>query len=417
MAVEELVGRPTLKQLSVFSSVAATGSANAASNKLLISQPGASYALDQLEATLQVRLFDRTRSGSFLTPEGKLFQTRTERCLSQYVAAIGDIVASSERIPDRAEATFRKLRDNQVKALVAIWRMGTFRAAAMSLGITESSLHEPARELEKLLRTTLYRRSAKGIEVNETGAELARRISVAQAEMRSAIEEIGSKPLEAATNLRVGILALSPRRIIAETTLELLTSLPQPKIQIVEATYAQHIEALRAGDIDVIFSMLRNKAEFDDLVEERLFEDPYVLACGAQHPLAKLKTVTPQQIANYDLVLPPEGFPRRSAVDQALARWRISKKRHVETSCFETTLALLTESNCVSMLSKWHIDTTGSRLRRIDLKGPKMQHRFMGLTMRKDWLPTTLQAEFVRIIRQKTKPTHKKIKAPARATA
>jgi DNA-binding transcriptional LysR family regulator len=184
----------------------------------------------------------------------------------------------------------------------------------------------------------------------------------------------------------------------------LLTSSAQPKIQVIEATYDQHVQALRSGDIDLMFSVLRAPLAFEDLVHERLFEDPYVLACGPNHPLARSKTVNPRQLSQYDFVLPPQGFPRRMVIDQALARWHIKANRFVETSCFETVVALLTGSNCVSMLSKWHVEAAGSSLRRLHVKDSKLRRRFMGLTMRQHWLPTGLQREFLKIIRQKTQP-------------
>src|SRR5262245_24582971 len=145
--------------------VAATGSALAASARLRISQPAVCYSLNRLEAELGVRLLERKVSGSYLTPAGKLLHNRTTRLFAQIVEAVRRAIASDGGGQDKAEALAWKLREIQVRALIAIWRAGNFRAAAQQLGMTEPSLQRTARELERLLRVSLYRRTATAVEV------------------------------------------------------------------------------------------------------------------------------------------------------------------------------------------------------------------------------------------------------------
>lgn len=383
--------------------VAETGSALAASERLRISQPSISYSLNQAETALGTRLFERTTSGSHLTDAGQILNMRAKRFFNQVYDALNDTVDAGEGRQDRAEVLSRKLTEVQVRALISIWRTGSFRAAAKSIGVSEPSLQRPARDFERLLRTNLFRRTTTGLEVNTTGAELARRLSVALGEIRYAIDEIGAEQKSPEPNLRVGVLALTPRGVIAETAIDLLASRPRHRVDVVEGSYESLVQALRSGDIDVVFGALRMTLAYCDLSEEPLFGDPYVLVCGASHPLAQEASVSPRQLAEFDFVFPPTGLPRREALDQLLALWKIDPKKCIETSCLATIVALLKGSQRISLLSRLHVGRSAtSGLFSVQVEGYDYGQRLVGFTTRSQWLPTPFQSEFLRIMRRRT---------------
>jgi DNA-binding transcriptional LysR family regulator len=74
----------TMRDLEHVVAVADTGSVTRAAMALNVSQPTVSSAITQLEATLEVHLFVRTRGqGVHLTPEGHLFVAEARRILAQ----------------------------------------------------------------------------------------------------------------------------------------------------------------------------------------------------------------------------------------------------------------------------------------------------------------------------------------------
>jgi DNA-binding transcriptional LysR family regulator len=386
---------PSLKRLRAFDMVGATGSAMMASTRLRISQPAVSYSLDGLEAELGVQLLERGSSGCFLTPQGEVFRRRTSRLFEQLSMAIAEATGSMP-----AEAALWKIRETQIRALIAIWRAGGFRAAAHDLGIAEPSLQRPARDLERLLRISLYRRTANGFEATGAGAELARRLSLAMGEVWSGIQEIDAIGASARTHLRIGVLALSARTMLAEVSGALLAHQPRQKVEVIEGSWDQHAAALRQGNIDVIFGALRLPSAFDDLNEEALYEDPYALVCRAGHPLLAKEHITPADLETFEFVLPTQGLPRRLVLDALLARWKISPRAPVETSCLSTIVALLRTADRISLLSRWHVELDGwSGLRCLDRVGVPHNARLVGLTTRAGWLPTPFQQEFLGLMR------------------
>src|SRR5512133_3895198 len=76
-------------RLRAFAAVARTGSFSRAADELYVSQPAVSKHVASLEAELGTRLFDRSRAGVTLTPDG--------RSLADYVLRAEALLANARR--------------------------------------------------------------------------------------------------------------------------------------------------------------------------------------------------------------------------------------------------------------------------------------------------------------------------------
>lgn len=75
--------RITLRQLQIFVAIAKSGSTVAACKAVALSQSATSAALNELEQTLGLRLFDRTGKRLLLNENGRALQPRAEALLSR----------------------------------------------------------------------------------------------------------------------------------------------------------------------------------------------------------------------------------------------------------------------------------------------------------------------------------------------
>lgn len=72
-----------IRRLTVFVTIAQTGSVTEAARKLNMTPPAATKSLRELETTLAVELFQRTSSGMLLTPAGETYLIHAERALTE----------------------------------------------------------------------------------------------------------------------------------------------------------------------------------------------------------------------------------------------------------------------------------------------------------------------------------------------
>ncbi len=383
---------PSFRRLRAFQAAARTNSLSAAAQALRLSQPALTHSIAQLEGELGARLFERGPEGAFLNQAGVIFHKRTERFFDQ---TRGALAGASGRSLDIAaiDSQVAKLASAQVRSLLAIWRSGSFRAAARDLGLAEPSLQRPARDLEQIIGAPLYRRSAVGLTVNEAGGELARRLALAIGEIHAGAEEIDAAS-DARASLRVGVLALAPRFLLAKATNSTLANGGAQRIEVVEGPYERIARDLHDGALDLVFGALRAPPPFPDLVEEPLFEDPYTIVCRRGHPLTGLSEATPADLAPFDWVHPSPGLPRRAALDRMTTDWSLDADVRFETSCLATITSLLSESDRLSILSRWQVELD-HRLARVNHPPIPHKPRNVGLTRRSNWLPTPFQDMFL----------------------
>ena len=261
---------PSLNRLRAFDLVAATSAMNAAADGLHVTQPAVTRAIGSLEGELHVRLVERRRTGSFLTREGRIFVRRTSRFFHQLNAALAQTVGADSESETIARLA-RKISDVHIRSLVAIWRAKSFRGAARTLGVAEPTLHRPARDLERLMKTPLYRRGIEGIGLSPVGAELARWLALSTVEIETGIEELAAHRGHSEMTATVGVLALAPKQPLATAAKILRETFPNSHLVIQEGAYDELMPGLRSGAIDFIFGALRNPPPFDDLREEGLF--------------------------------------------------------------------------------------------------------------------------------------------------
>src|SRR5579871_4051999 len=105
---------PSLRQLRAFEAVARLGSVGGAAREVNISQPGVTQALRALEARLAARLFERSRSGCYVTELGAILLPRVRRIFEHIRSALKE--PTGGRDPGLAARITRP----QLRGLIAI---------------------------------------------------------------------------------------------------------------------------------------------------------------------------------------------------------------------------------------------------------------------------------------------------------
>jgi LysR family transcriptional regulator of gallate degradation len=404
---------PRLARLRAFDSVAAAGAMGTAADLLHVTQPAISRAVAALERELGVRLLARRRGGSFLTEEGRVFARRTRRFFLNMNAALGETVGAQGEAVARLA---RRISTAHLRGLLAIAAAGSFRRAAQAQGIAEPTLHRAARDLERMVKTSLFRRTPDGIGLSPAGAELARRFSLCTVEIAAGMEELATRRGIAQTTMTLGVLPLAPKRIAAMAAETILRAHPDSRLLIREGDYDELIGALRGGAIDLIFGSLRSPAPFPDLDEESLFEDPYRVVCRRDHPLTRLPRPRIADLREYDWVFATANFPRRAVLDRMIADGRLSARVQIETNSVGALVAILSNSDRISLLPRQYIGFNhhSSLLAVLDMAFAHPVRR-VGLTTRADWLPTAFQSEFLALMRAISSDSVSAGKAPPAA--
>src|SRR5262252_2530737 len=105
---------PSLRQLRVFEAVARLESVSGAAREVSLSQPGVTQAVHGLEALLRARLFERRRSGCYVTELGGILLPRVRRFFDHLRLGLSE-GGSPRQGPDDAVA---RMTGPQLRSLI-----------------------------------------------------------------------------------------------------------------------------------------------------------------------------------------------------------------------------------------------------------------------------------------------------------
>ncbi|WLE62409.1 LysR family transcriptional regulator [Burkholderia plantarii] len=386
-----------LRRLFLFDAVCEAGGIGQAAARAGRTQPAVSLAVAKLEASFGGRLFERGFGGSELTGDGAILQRRVRRMLDQMERAVAELVGAPAAA--NAASLTRHLTDAQVRCHIAIAQAGSAAEAAGRLGISQPAVHRAARQLEATVGVALYRRRVHSVSASPAGVEFARCLALALHEIAQAREELASARGQLTGKVAIGVLPMLSPRFVARAIQRLRERYPAARVTVDEGAYERLVRELRVGALDLIIGALREPRATADVQETQLFADPYVIAVRKGHRLALQRTIAARDLAAFDWVVPQRNVPRRAVIDALLARLPDKPPLVVETSSLPMMMAMLVESDCITVLPRSQIDELypGSAMAALELEAPEAS-RVVGYTQRPDWLGTPVQQAFVEFL-------------------
>ena len=397
-----------LRRLRAVIGVYEHGSALKATEFVHLSQPAIMDAIGACEDDLGALLFTRTSRGMTPTDAGTVLCTRI-------ASAFGYLRQADDEISmKRGKATrrlHRLISEVQLRALSAIISSGGFHAAARQLGLSQPSVYRAARELETLCGVPLLQRNGAGILPTAEALDLARLGDLCFRELSHGLDEIRELQGIMDGSLNIGALPLARSKWLPDSLASVLRKYPFAKVRIMDGPYAEQLSALRHGRIDMIMGALRDPPPIADIVQEHIFNDPFVIVVRAAHPLAagfdsEQDKLPPRHLGELAWVLPRQGTPGRANFEAFMAaKGLTSPASVVECSSFVTTRSLVMQSDYAALLSRQQVEAEVA-LDQLKIMGPPLtaSSRAIGITTRKGFRPTGLQRAFLDQIHQYGKP-------------
>lgn len=242
----------------------------------------------------------------------------------------------------------------QLRYLVALAEHHHFGRAAEACLATQSTLSAGLQELENLLGVTLVERTRRKMMITPLGQEVVER---ARALLRGA-EEIADLAASAALplsgTLRLGVIPTIGPYLLPYVLPRLRKAYPDLKLYLREDLTGRLLERMSGGDLDAALLALPYPAA--DLETLAVTEDPFLLACPPDHPLALKEIVESADLADAELLLLEEGHCLR---EHALAACHLpgpSKGEGVLGTSLATLVQMVANGLGVTLLPQMAVD-------------------------------------------------------------
>lgn len=207
----------------------------------------------------------------------------------------------------------------QLRYLVAIDDHRHFGHAAEACSATQSTLSAGLQELETLLGATLVERTKRRVLMTALGAEVTTRARKLLRDADAITELVRASGPPLSGPLRLGVIPTIGPYFLPRILPPLRAAYPNLRLILREDLTARLLDRLGQGDLDLVLLALPYRAE--EFVFETLFSDPFVLACRADHPFARMSPLPPAAEMEKELLLLEEGHCLR---DHALAACHLS---------------------------------------------------------------------------------------------
>ncbi|TPE46911.1 LysR family transcriptional regulator [Maribrevibacterium harenarium] len=402
---------PNLRHLRVFIAVTELKSITKASDNIFLSQPAITQAIAKLEKSLDTILFERHSDGMYPTPSGEIWYKRVARALDYLQDATNDILRDPSNREIQPKNLLAQISTTQLKALVAVCEARNFSIASRQLGVSQSSVHRAARDLEKLLGIALFEKNSLGIDATRAAKLLSRATKLAFAELRQGFYEINAIQFRDVSTIAVGSMPLARTTILPKSILRFSERHPDVNIKVIEGPYPDLLQHLRQGDVDLILGALRYPTPADDVIQEELWSPPLAIVCRANHPLLSQTEVSASDLNQYAWVVPAEGTPTRQAFESLFQDAGATlPSRIVESSSQILIREVLLESDRLTLISANQVERE-INIGLLHILPFPLEHtrRPIGLCMRKNWLPTLTQSHFLSMLREVSEQFRQKI--------
>lgn len=133
----------------------------------------------------------------------------------------------------------------ELDAVLSIARLGSFRAAALDLGISTTALSNSIAKLERRLGIRLFNRTTRSVSLTDAGRTFVERVGPAMTDIHDAMLAAQSLQETPTGTLRINAYASAAREVMAPIILAFLRRYPQVHIDLV--TEGRLVDIVAAG--------------------------------------------------------------------------------------------------------------------------------------------------------------------------
>ena len=267
------------------------------------------------------------------------------------------------------------IEHSHLKIMAALQQNGTLTEAANTLCLSQSALSHQIRSLEKKLDVGLWEREGRYLRLTHAGQlllQVAEQVLPVLAQAEQSLKAYGEGRQGI---LRIGVECYPCYEWLTGVTGEFMRQMPEVDIDIVSKFQFSGLEGLLNHHIDILVT--------PDLIKQRgsyyevLADYELVLVLAADHPLAGLKQISPEQLAVQILLTFPVPLQRLDIYNYFLNPVHLKPAGHKVVESLELMLQMTELQRGVCVLPRWLAEARckGGKLNTLKLGKNGMQRK------------------------------------------
>ncbi|SEF71285.1 LysR family transcriptional regulator, hydrogen peroxide-inducible genes activator [Bryocella elongata] len=228
---------------------------------------------------------------------------------------------------------------HQLRYFCAIVKAGSFTRAAEQQGVSQPTLSQQIRKLEKSIGAQLFGRQGRALRLTQAGTVFYPAAQEILSSTKRAAAQVRQLETDIRGPLRVGVIPTILPYLIAPHLPAFQREFPEVEITLTEDLTERLVDDLLTGELDLIIVSL--PLHSDGIVCSALLRDPLVLVTPPGHRLAAPSEVRGFDLSAERLLLLKEGHCFRDDMLTACKRSRTETSPVFESNHFGTIFPLV----------------------------------------------------------------------------
>jgi LysR family hydrogen peroxide-inducible transcriptional activator len=238
------------------------------------------------------------------------------------------------------------LRD--LRYLVALADERHFGKAAERCYVSQPTLSAQIRKLEEYLGVPLVERRPRRVALTAPGEKIVERARRLLQEADAIVELAKTDRDPLAGPLKLALIPTVGPYLLPHIVGRLKRDVPRVKLMLYEYQTQPLIEKLRAGEIDM--GIVALPVDPEGLESQALFDEPFMLAVPAHHPLADKDKVRVDDLKGETLLLLEDGHCLRDQALEVCGRVRVGEEQDYRATSLETLRQMVAAGHGVTLL-------------------------------------------------------------------
>jgi DNA-binding transcriptional LysR family regulator len=266
-----------------------------------------------------------------------------------------------------------------LRGFLAVADLGSFRAASESLHLSQSALSRRVDKLEQALGVSLFTRTTRRVELTTVGRTFVHKARAVMNELENALLGIADFAERISGEVTVACVPSAVGYFLPAVIGEFHKLHPRIRVRLIDESSADILLAVANGEADMGLTYIGTQEP--DIEFEALLDDPFVVACPPEHPLARRRRLTWAELAKHDYVSLAQGSGNRFLLDQALAHVEHKPEWFCEVRHVPALVSLVEAGLGLGVVPRLAMPPR-SRLVSIPLEGPRLS-RTIGIIRRR----------------------------------
>ena len=223
-----------------------------------------------------------------------------------------------------------------MQALVLIEELGSIRASAQKMNLTQPALTAAIQQLEAELQAPLLVRSRQGVTFTNFGLAFLKHAKLMVAQSRRALDEVAQLRGHWQGTVNMAISPAIGLGLLPQALRQFQQQYPAVRVECRDGLYPSISPVIRDGTLDFALTPVHRVDLENDLVAEPLYSSQVVVVASVSHPLSRASRL--QQLQDCEWVLSSPSRGPGALIEEAFQKAGMSPPK-VKMLC-ESFLAL-----------------------------------------------------------------------------